>query len=118
MVYSQMLFALALDRMIFGVVPGAMSIIGSSLILGSAIYVAILKEKHKEKPGPQIDASTGAPILSVNEEEQGLVAGMDSDDDEPEEAYLRSNVTTGDVMDMELTDLGVDHLRHAEAEGK
>ncbi|KAF2101083.1 hypothetical protein NA57DRAFT_24049, partial [Rhizodiscina lignyota] len=43
MVYTQMLFALAFDKMFFGTTPGLLSIAGSSLILGSAIYVAVHK---------------------------------------------------------------------------
>ncbi|KAF2759693.1 hypothetical protein EJ05DRAFT_430906, partial [Pseudovirgaria hyperparasitica] len=45
MVYTQMLFALGFDKLIFGTSPTGMSIVGSSLILGSAIYVAVHKEK-------------------------------------------------------------------------
>ena len=48
MVYMQMLFALAFDKLVFGRTPGALSIVGSSLILGSAIYVAVQKEASKE----------------------------------------------------------------------
>lgn len=46
MVYMQMLFALSFDKLIWGTTPGTLSIVGSSLILGSAIYVAM----HKEGP--------------------------------------------------------------------
>lgn len=45
MVYTQMLFALAFDKLVFGQTPGILSIAGSSLILGSALYVAIYKAK-------------------------------------------------------------------------
>lgn len=45
-----MLFALTFDKLIWGTTPGALSIIGSSLILGSAIYVAMNKEDPKKKP--------------------------------------------------------------------
>ncbi|KYG44728.1 hypothetical protein M433DRAFT_39635, partial [Acidomyces richmondensis BFW] len=38
--YTQMLFALTFDKLIFGHTPDLMSIAGSTLILGSAIYVA------------------------------------------------------------------------------
>ncbi|KAH6639462.1 hypothetical protein C7974DRAFT_388561 [Boeremia exigua] len=48
MVYSQMLFALSFDKLIWGTTPGALSIVGSSLILGSAIYVAMHKEAPKK----------------------------------------------------------------------
>jgi hypothetical protein len=49
MVYMQMLFALTFDKLVWGTTPGALSIIGSSLILGSAIYVAMNKEDPKKK---------------------------------------------------------------------
>ncbi|KAF1976023.1 hypothetical protein BU23DRAFT_529200 [Bimuria novae-zelandiae CBS 107.79] len=49
MVYVQMLFALTFDKLVFGTTPSALSIVGSSLILGSAIYVAT----HKEGPKKQ-----------------------------------------------------------------
>ena len=41
MVYTQMLFALASDKLVFDSTPGPWSIAGSSLILGSAVYVAV-----------------------------------------------------------------------------
>ena len=44
-----MLFALGFDKLIFGHTPGVMSILGSSLILGSAIVVAIQKDPAREK---------------------------------------------------------------------
>lgn len=65
MVYVQMLFALSFDKLIWGTTPGALSIIGSSLILGSAIYVAM----HKESPG-QAARLRGR---TDQEEEQGLI---------------------------------------------
>jgi drug/metabolite transporter (DMT)-like permease len=52
MVYTQMLFALLFDRWIFGTVPGAWSLIGSAMILGSAIYVAVQK-------GSEVTSSAG-----------------------------------------------------------
>lgn len=61
----QMLFALTFDKLIWGITPGAVSIIGSSLILGSAIYVAMNKE-HSNKVAPR-ERGTG-------EEEMGLIA--------------------------------------------
>ncbi|KAL9098046.1 MAG: hypothetical protein Q9163_006215 [Psora crenata] len=49
MIYTQMLFALAFDKLVWNISPGALSIIGSSLILGSAMYVAMHNSKVKEK---------------------------------------------------------------------
>jgi hypothetical protein len=43
LIYVQMLFALGADRFVFGHSPGLLSIVGSSLILGSAIVVALQK---------------------------------------------------------------------------
>jgi hypothetical protein len=76
MVYVQMLFALSFDKLIWGTTPGTLSIIGSSLILGSAIYVAM----HKEAPTKAgVERETGD-----QEEGRGLMAtelDMDRDDD-------------------------------------
>ena len=47
MVYTNMLFALAFDKIVFDTTPGALSILGSSLILGSALYVALQKDLAK-----------------------------------------------------------------------
>lgn len=74
MTYSQMLFALAFDKLVFGTTPGILSIIGSSLILGSAIYVAVKKDEGANKAGD--------PSTNNADEERGLVAGIDAEDDE------------------------------------
>ncbi|KAJ4403574.1 hypothetical protein N0V91_006447 [Didymella pomorum] len=75
MVYVQMLFALSFDKLIWGTTPGALSIIGSSLILGSAIYVAMHKEAPKQAG---VERERGD-----QEEGRGLMAvelDMDQDD--------------------------------------
>jgi len=41
MTYTQIVFALAADKVVFGVTPGLWSWVGSALILGGAIYVAV-----------------------------------------------------------------------------
>lgn len=46
MVYTQMIFALAFDKLVFDTTPDGWSIVGSSLVLGSALYIAV----HKESP--------------------------------------------------------------------
>jgi len=48
MVYTQMLFALAGDKFVFGVSPGMMSWIGSVLILAGAIWVASARDKDEK----------------------------------------------------------------------
>jgi drug/metabolite transporter (DMT)-like permease len=75
MVYVQMLFALSFDKLIWGTTPGTLSIIGSSLILGSAIYVAMHKEAPK-KAGVNRERSD-------HEEGRGLMASeLETDQDE------------------------------------
>lgn len=74
MVYMQMLFALTFDKLVWGTTPGTLSIIGSSLILGSAIYVAM----HKEDP-----KKTQTRERGDEDEERGLMmVQMDSQRDE------------------------------------
>jgi hypothetical protein len=71
MLYMQMLFALALDKLVWGTTPGVLSIIGSSLILGSAIYVAMHKENPKKARDVQErgdgDEELGLMSSDVNE---------------------------------------------------
>ena len=53
MIYTQLLFALAFDKVVFDTTPGAWGIAGSSLILGSALYVALLNNKNEKKKDSQ-----------------------------------------------------------------
>ncbi|TGZ83166.1 hypothetical protein EX30DRAFT_304792 [Ascodesmis nigricans] len=47
MVYTQMLFALAWERIVWGSVPKWESLLGGGMILGSAVWVGVRKEKVK-----------------------------------------------------------------------
>ena len=69
MVYTQMLFALAFDKLVFDTTMGALSIIGSSLILGSALYVAV-HQNSSEKAKENVRLNNG--------EEDGLMTHGDS----------------------------------------
>lgn len=71
MVYMQMLFALAFDKLVWGTTPGALSIIGSSLILGSAIYVAMNKEPSGQKAEAREsgDGEEGRGLISAEADE-------------------------------------------------
>ena len=68
MVYTQMLFALAFDKIVWDSTPEMWSIVGSSLILGSALYVAV-----KSNP-PNARKASGE---GRGDEEVALVAGED-----------------------------------------
>ncbi|PYH41549.1 DMT family transporter [Aspergillus saccharolyticus JOP 1030-1] len=51
MIYTQMLFALFYDRVVWGSTLSPVSWVGSGLILGCAIYVAIARESPKTEGG-------------------------------------------------------------------
>ena len=70
MVYTQMLFALAFDKIVWNSTPGIWSIFGSSLILGSALYVAV-------KSNPLAPHNTSGE--GRGDEELALVAGEDQE---------------------------------------
>jgi len=75
MIYTQMLFALALDKWVFGQSPGWWSLGGSGLILGSAIFVAIQQQQFL---GKEMDEEMGGS----SEEEMGMLRGVDGGDEE------------------------------------
>lgn len=64
MVYTQMLFALAFENVVWDTTPRAGSLVGSTLTLGSAHFVAFRKGRSKQKIGME-DAR--------DEQEVGLV---------------------------------------------
>ena len=72
MTYTQMLFALSFDKLIFGHSPNWMSIVGSSLILGPAIFVAVQKNDSSTKEGTE-----GGRTLADEESQHGLMHDMD-----------------------------------------
>lgn len=90
MIYTQMLFALVLDKLVWGTTPGMLSIVGSSLILGSAVCVAIRKESQKV---PKRGGEEGRGV--AGDEEIGLVEDFGSDDDEEEEEGGRTLEQSG-----------------------
>ena len=45
-IYSQVIFTMILERVIFGTTPGLLSILGTCLILASAIYVTATKARE------------------------------------------------------------------------
>ena len=70
MIYTQILFALAFDKLIFDTMPGGWSIIGSSLVLGSALYIAVHNGRGTRKTS----------VEDVEAEELNLMAGGDDED--------------------------------------
>ncbi|MCJ1308416.1 hypothetical protein MMC25_002069 [Agyrium rufum] len=97
MVYSQMLFALAFDRIVWGVVPGLWSWVGCGLILGSTVYVALVVRgaggtKAKGKDEVQVGS------LGRRDEEAGLMGPEPEDEDHEEyERIGGSNIPLKDM---------------------
>ena len=94
MVYTNMLFALLFDRWIFGTVPGLWSLLGSGLILGSAIYVAIQKGV-----GDATGLRRGEETEMMADEERGMLEDVDgggSESDAGEEGVQLMEINVGD----------------------
>jgi len=70
-----MLFALVFDRWIWGTRFSVWSILGSSLILGSALYVAV-------KAGDTKVGKKGEEREGIKDEERGLIQGEDEEEEE------------------------------------
>ncbi|KAF8634721.1 hypothetical protein AX15_000737 [Amanita polypyramis BW_CC] len=66
--YTQVIFAMTSGWAVFGTVPSPLSILGSALILGPALYVALTKEGGRD--------STGKIALPEGEEDEGVEEGL------------------------------------------
>jgi len=96
MIYTNMLFALALDKLIFGQSPGWWSLAGSGLILGSAVFVAIQKQqvetgRRDEEAGDGQGGEEEMAMLGGEmgfTEEEGGVDGREAEEGEGVELGL------------------------------
>ena len=96
MVYTQMVFALIFDKLVFGTNPALLSVLGSTMILGSVIYVAMekahMKQRQDAEQARQEEARAGReememsgarglclarPRRASRDEEEGPVDGVD-----------------------------------------
>ena len=50
-IYSQMIFGVILERLVFGTVPVILSILGTCLIMGSALYITMTKVREADDSG-------------------------------------------------------------------
>lgn len=92
MVYTSMLFALAFDKIVWNHTPGIWSIVGSSLILGSALFVAVQNQSTKDK-----NQTRG----SAEEDNIGLVSGNLEEEEEEDGREGRSRPLR-DVQEVQL----------------
>ena len=132
MLYTQMLFSLVADKIVFGVTPTIMSWIGSGLILGGAMWVAAAKEeadtskpqRRKEwaKEDLALGGGEGGEALvqgegsrnrkeATSEEQEGLMA-LAVDEDEGGDDYR----DPGSRETIELQNMGV--KSHGKREGQ
>lgn len=88
MIYTNMLFALALDKLIFGQSPGLWSLGGSGLILGSAVFVAV--QRQQGEGGRVVDEERGGGEVGVEEEEMAMLGGGDEAETDDLEVDERS----------------------------
>lgn len=94
MIYTNMLFALALDKLVFGQSPGWWSLGGSGLILGSAVFVAVQKQQ-----------GDGGRVV----DEEGVVGGVGEGGVEEEEMHMLGGEAEGGGAEM---DSEAEDLRH------
>jgi len=84
-IYTQIVFAIILEKIVFNTVPSGLSIIGIVLILFSAIFVALTKEKQDIQTTRVIGLSQDTGL------EEGLLESQREDTDK-----LDRNVRFGD----------------------
>ena len=115
MTYTQMIFALIFDKVIFGHNPSITSMLGSVLIVTSAMYIALQKANMKQRAQAEKDRQpAGSSTVGMTEvrrawspprrrstslhiqhdEEQGLVEGIEGTDVEATEGGLRDDVSS------------------------
>ncbi|KAF3936423.1 hypothetical protein ABW19_dt0203693 [Dactylella cylindrospora] len=108
MVYAQMVFALIWDKVIWDKLPSWTSFLGSSLILGSALWVAI--RKNREKKPESVTKSEARRSVRRGDEERGLVAAKDSEDEESSEEEDGSELDEDETRALEV-DRGIQMQR-------
>lgn len=70
MMYAQMLFALFWERLVWGTSPGLLSICGSTLILGSVLWVGVKKRDGGEKVRVE-DVEVVVPLVGDGRRDSG-----------------------------------------------
>ncbi len=83
MFYTQMLFALAFDKCIWGLSPGWSSWVGSAIILACAVWVAAAKDLQTKKTGhDQFDGGYQEDVESLELRDRGRFAKEDEEHDQ------------------------------------
>ena len=89
MMYLQMVFALVVERIIWGTTPSFLSLLGASLIIGAAIWVSLQKDQavasqpdDLELQRQQHQQQQQQKTLAVGGEVNGLLGSRDPDSDD------------------------------------
>ncbi|KAI9167812.1 membrane protein [Paramyrothecium foliicola] len=60
LIYTQLVFALIIERVVWGTTPPFSSLLGSVFVIGAAVWVSVQKQKTQEqKPAPSHDEEEG-----------------------------------------------------------
>ncbi|KAF5319494.1 hypothetical protein D9619_008739 [Psilocybe cf. subviscida] len=89
-VYTQVIFATILEKIFFHATPSALSIIGTLLIIGSALYVALIKESQSTPDTKPINMQRREAESAALEE--GLLSSRDDDQDERDDFSTTSQI--------------------------
>ena len=102
MMYLQMVFALVVERIIWGTTPTFLSLLGASLIIGAAIWVSLQKDQATAAASRADDLELQRQqeqqkTLAVGDEGNGLLGSRDrdsDDDSDDEDNGLRNDLRT------------------------
>lgn len=68
MVYTHMIFALVFDRVFWGSIPPLASLLGGGMILGSAVWVAVVKTSGQQQQERRKDDEEGISLRLIPSE--------------------------------------------------
>ncbi|KAL5638949.1 hypothetical protein ACGC1H_003351 [Rhizoctonia solani] len=74
-IYIQIVFSLVFERIAFGVSPSGLSVLGTCVIIASAIYVALNKPSKEANTPANTDSSVMWDMAPAAEEGRGLLDG-------------------------------------------
>ncbi|KAK7056229.1 hypothetical protein VNI00_002781 [Paramarasmius palmivorus] len=99
-IYTQIVFASIFERIWFHTTPSLLSIIGTLIIIGSALYVALTKERE----GGNEDTAITLERLDTDLEEGLLEQSRREAEDKPQSTLEVAQVKKTDFVDSESTD--------------
>ncbi|KAG9075919.1 hypothetical protein FS749_012355 [Ceratobasidium sp. UAMH 11750] len=79
--YVQIVFSLVFERLAFGATPGVLSVIGTCIIMASAIYVALNKPDTKSSAPANSESTAMWNLEGEAEEGRGLLDGDERKDE-------------------------------------